>query len=589
MTRKVELMNGGWRFNPGDVRDGESPDLDDSGWRLLDLPHDWSIEGQFRHLREETGKPAEDPDHNIGYLPGGTGWYRKSFYALNDFADKVVMVQFDGIYKNSSVWINGHHLGERPYGYSSFWYDLTPHLRAGKQNLLAVRVDNRGVGSRWYTGSGIYRKVQLYICDKIHIMPWGTCWTTPAITKERADVELKVAVSNRSGDRSPEIHVVSEVIYKEATVARADGRITLDAPETGVTQRFQIDNPKLWSPDTPELYQIKTMLYRNGHLIDECLTPMGIRSFRFDPDTGFYLNGENLKLKGVCLHHDNGCLGARVYKHAIRRKLAIMKEMGCNAVRTSHNPPSREFLDLCDEMGFMVMAELFDEWTVPKTPAGYTRHFNEWYEKDARDFIRRDRNHPSIIIWSCGNEVPEQKTKEGVEILRQLLDIFHEEDPSRPVTQGCDKMKEANETGFTDLLDIAGYNYYGDKVIGPDDDKYSFRCAYDIEHETYPERKIIGTENASAFNTRGIYRYPLVAAREEKKAEDFYCSAYDVTSEVPLIILKTRPYVSGMFAWTGFDYIGEPTPYTWPARSSQFGIVDLCGFPKDTYYLYKSQ
>ncbi len=589
MTRKIEPMNARWRFYLGDIPGGESPDLDDSKWRLLELPHDWSIEGQFKENREENNTSHENLSHHIGYLPGGIGWYRKSFHAMNDFANKIITIQFDGVYRNSDVWINGYHLGQRPYGYSSFYYELTPYILAGKNNLLAVRVNNTGVGSRWYTGSGIYRNVQLLITDKIHIKPWGTCWTTPEIHPERVDVDFKVTIENRTGEKALTIDVVSEIIHQGDMVAKVTTPVTLKSTETKIEQQFQIDSPKLWSPDTPELYQIKTSLYRNGHLIDEYATPLGLRSFRFDADTGFYLNGVNMKFKGVCLHHDNGCLGAKVYRHAIERQLKILKEMGCNAVRTSHNPPSQEFLDLCDEKGFLVVDELFDEWTVPKTPFGYTRYFQDWYERDARDFVRRDRNHPSVILWSCGNEVPEQKTKEGVEILRGLLKVFHEEDPSRQVTLGCDKMKEANETGFTDLLDIAGYNYYGDRVIGEGNKDYAFRCRFDEEHEKYPNRVLLGTENCSAFNTRGIYRYPLVNSREEKKADDFYCSAYDVTSEVPLIILKTRPYVCGMFTWEGFDYIGEPTPYVWPARSSQFGILDLCGFPKDTFYLYQSQ
>ncbi len=355
---------------------------------------------------------------------------------------------------------------------------------------------------------------------------------------------------------------------------------------------MEILDPRLWDLENPNLYLLQTTLVDGERLIDTYETPFGIRSAHFDPDKGFFLNAKPVKLKGVCMHHDNGCLGAKVFPRAIERKLEILGKMGCNAIRTSHNPPSQELLDACDRQGFLVMDEIFDEWKLPKTPEGYWKHFDAWYERDVTDFVRRDRNHPSVILWSCGNEVPEQHPPKGKEAealgtLDKLLAVFHREDPTRPVTQGCNQINSANQTGFADRLDVVGYNYRGDDGVTMSETD-AFRCYYDVEHEKYPDRKMLGSENCSAFNTRGVYTFPIPYVRWQKKCPDFHCTSYDITSEVPLIVLKTRPYVAGYFSWTGFDYIGEPTPYPWPARSSQFGIVDLCGFPKDTYFLHKA-
>ncbi len=589
MTRKnVELMKE-WAFHLGDVKGAENPDFDDEEWRLLDLPHDWSIEGQFLEFRDENWAQFQNLDYRIGYLPQGIGWYRKNFTISREYDDKIIKIQFDGVYRNSDVWINGHHLGHRPYGYISFYYDLTPYIKYGKNNVIVVKVNNTGVSSRWYAGSGIYRKVFLTICDSIHVDQWGTRWTTPRVSKENAIIKLDTTILNEQSSLVDNLDLITE-IYDDDTliVENVIQNISFQEKITQ-TQKMVLKNPKLWSPDHPHLYKIKTTLKKEDEILDEYFTPLGIRYFRFDPNEGFFLNDNNVKFKGVCLHHDNGCLGSKLYRSALRRKLKILQTMGCNAIRTSHNPPSQEMLDLCDEMGFLVMDEVFDEWTRNKTPEGYWKYFDEWYEQDVQDFVRRDRNHPSVIIWSCGNEVPEQKYPGGVEVLKKLLKVFKREDPTRPVTQGCNNMAEANEHGFAQLLDIAGYNYYGDRVTGPKWGEYAFRSMYDDEHERYPDRILIGSENCSAFLTRGVYHHPIAMNRWGKSKDDYYCSAYDITSEVPLMNLMTRPYVCGMFTWEGFDYIGEPTPYKWPARSSYFGIVDLCGFPKDTYYLYKSQ
>ncbi|MBD3352929.1 MAG: DUF4982 domain-containing protein [Candidatus Lokiarchaeota archaeon] len=600
MSRLVFDLNKSWFFHLGDCEGAERVDFEDEEWRELNLPHDWSIEGRFIQFRDENWYMFKNLDHRIGYLPQGIGWYRKHLEIPVNCEGKRFILQFDGVYRDSDVWINGQHLGHRPYGYSTFFYDVTSFIEPNKDNIIAVRVDNLGVSSRWYAGSGIYRKVTLIVTEMIHIAPFGTYWKTPEVSKEKALVDLELLVENsfltmnKDDNNKFEILILSEVFEKKdgALHKLPDVHHTLSVKLTQETnkiqQKLEILNPKLWSPDSPHLYEIKTMIYsRDGILIDEYITPLGLRSFNFNPDKGFFLNGENIKFKGVCLHHDNGCLGSKVFADAIERKLNILKEMGCNAIRTSHNPPSQEMLELCDKMGFMVMDEAFDEWTMQKTPYGYWRHFDKWYERDVRDFIRRDRNHPCVIIWSCGNEVSEQRVEKGTEILEKLLKVFHDEDPTRPVTQGCNQMEHANRTGFADMLDIVGYNYYGDRITGSSYD--GFRCMYDDEHEEYPKRIMIGSENCSAFNTRGIYHYPIVYARWSKVNDDMHCSSYDITSEIPLMILDSREYVCGMFTWEGFDYLGEPTPYPWPARSSHFGIVDLCGFPKNLYYLYQSQ
>ncbi|MHA1339788.1 MAG: glycoside hydrolase family 2 TIM barrel-domain containing protein [Promethearchaeota archaeon] len=608
-ARIVLNLEDEWLFHLGDIENGQDPKLNDEEWKEVEIPHDWSIEGKFKQIRDENWFFFQNLDHRIGYLPQGIGWYRKHIFIPKEYENKKIIILFDGIYRDSDVWINGAHLGHRMYGYISFYYDLTPHIKFGQENILAVRVDNKGVSSRWYSGSGIYRKVRLIIKDEINIAQWGIFAKTTEISNSNsAKINLRISINNQAedfkdGKLNKNILFASSFFpipfgktYREIenldlnsmeAVSKAETKFPLKYGENTIEQNLNIKDPMLWSPDAPNLYIIKTELILDNKVIDEEYTKFGIRTFKFDPNEGFFLNGKNYKFKGVCLHHDNGPLGSKIYVRAVERKLEIMKEMGCNTIRTSHNPPSEELLDLCDLMGFLVMDEAFDEWTIPKTPYGYTRVFEQDYEKDVTDFVRRDRNHPSVIIWSCGNEVPEQKYKDKLDVLKKLLDVFHREDPTRPVTQGCNMIKYANETGFADMLDIVGYNYYGDRVIGIGDN--IFKCMYDLEHEKYPNRVMIGSENCSALNTRGVYHFPLVYTREGKKHEDYHCSSYDVTSEIPLLILKTRPYVCGMFTWEGFDYIGEPSPYNWPARSSQFGLVDLCGFPKDNYYLYKSQ
>lgn len=595
--RESRLFHAEWSFHLGDAPGAEQPGFEDERWRVVELPHDWSIEGQFRQFRDEYFAGFQNLDHRVGYLPQGVGWYRKTFHAPRAWAGRSVYLQFDGVYRNAAIWINGEHLGRRPYGYSSFQYELTPHLRLGERNVVAVRVDNAGVSSRWYAGSGIYRPVRLLVTAPLHVAQWGTCVTTPEVSPARARVHVETTIIN-ADEPAPTpapnpgaCVLVSEIFRAGRRVAEGHVDVKLQGRQVGVIQDLEVPAPALWSPTEPALYDLRTTILVDDAPVDVYHTPFGIRTFHFDPAEGFFLNGRSTKFRGVCLHHDNGCLGAKVYPRAVERKLEILRGMGCNAIRTSHNPPSQEFLACCDRMGFMVMDEAFDEWTCPKTPHGYTRHFEAWHERDLVDFIHRDRNHPSVILWSCGNEVPEQAFSQGdrgVEILERLLAIFHREDPTRPVTQGCNRIDDANRTGFAARLDVVGYNYRGDDVVGGVSESEPFTCRYDQEHARYPDRVMIGSENCSAFNTRGVYTYPVPLARWQKERPDGTCTSYDITSEIPLIILATRPYVCGYFAWEGFDYLGEPTPYRWPARSSQFGIVDLCGFPKDSYFLHQS-
>ena len=588
MARIVIRLHKQWNFHVGDVPDGQRIDLDDDLWQVVNLPHDWSIEGPFREFRDEYFGQMRNLDSRVGYLPQGISWYRKTLGAHKAWEGKRVFIQFDGVYRDSDVYINEQHLGHRPYGYSTFAYDLTPYLKFSASNLLAVRVDNEGISTRWYTGSGIYRKVQLIITDAVHVALWGTYVTTPIVTPEQATVNVRTRVINEGEDGEVNVELITEILDGEVVVATEVSQALIGVDEYEFTQDLGVPAPKLWETQTPALYHLRSTVKVDGQIVDDYDTIFGIRTFRFDPEEGFFLNGEHVKIKGVCMHHDNGCIGSREFARAADRKVEILKGMGCNAIRTSHNPPSEELLDACDRLGMVVMDEAFDEWTLEKSPKGYWNHFDQWYDRDVTDFVRRDRNHPCVILWSCGNEVPEQtRGQEGVAVLQKLLDVFHREDPTRPVTQGCNNIIYANESGFADLLDVVGYNYYGDRVTSGWSESKGFTCFYDEDHKKYPNRVMIGSENCSAINTRGVYTYPIPTGGL-KKTSDFQCTSYDITSEIPLIILKTRPYVCGYFSWSGFDYIGEPTPYPWPAVSSYYGIIDLCGFPKDTYFLHKS-
>ena len=588
-TRITEDFGKDWKFHLGDVSNGQDPSADDSGWRMLRLPHDWSIEGEF-----SPGNPA---GHNGGALPGGIGWYRKSFDMPASDTGKLVFIEFDGVYRNSEVWINGHYLGKRPYGYSSFRYELTPHLRYGpERNILAVKVDNsRQPNSRWYSGSGIYRNVWLVRTEKLHVDYRGTAITTSDVSTESATVSVSTRVRNRFPQGRP-LRVVT-ALENEAgeTVARAEANCEVRGDSVcDIAQNFIVGNPDLWSIEHPRLMRAITRVEHEGQVFDEQTTTFGIRAFRFDSDSGFVLNGRRVKIKGVCNHHDLGCLGAAVNRRALERQLEILKAMGVNGIRTSHNPPAPELLDLCDRMGFIVMDEAFDMWKKPKTEFDYALDWNAWHVRDLEDMVYRDRNHPSVFIWSIGNEVLEQwdpKDSSGAVIARELAGIIRGIDPTRPITAGCNNQETVNPVIRSGALDLIGYNYAHEKFEG--------------FPERFPGKLFIGSETTSALATRGEYDMPADSVRrwptywDRPFADgnpDLTCSSYDncsapwgSTHEETWKVVKKHAFLSGMFIWTGFDYLGEPTPYPWPARSSYFGIVDLAGFPKDAYYMYQSE
>jgi beta-galactosidase len=579
-------FNDDWRFHLGNVSNGQDAGLNDAQWRQLDLPHDWSIEGEFSE-RHPAGTGG-------GALPGGIGWYRKTFTLQATAQGKLVFVEFDGVYRNSEVWINGHYLGKRPYGYSSFAYELTPHLSYGsKTNVLAVKVDNsQQPNSRWYSGSGIYRNVWLTTLDPVHIEHWGTYVTTPVVNEREAKVEVKTKIKNSSQGG----------VNLTTTILDATGRDVARVKDIGVaakgsykevTQTLTVAAPGLWSDERPYLYKVVSTLEHGGKVVDVYETPLGIRTFRFDVDKGFFLNGKPVKIRGVCNHHDLGSLGAAVNTRAIERQLEMLKAMGVNGIRTSHNPPAPELLDLTDRMGFIVMDEAFDVWKKEKTKFDYHLDWDEWHKRDLEDMVLRDRNHPSVIIWSIGNEVVEQwnNNPDAGRISKQLTAIVRNLDKTRPITAACNSVSEQNSLLTDGDLDLIGTNYDHKKI--PQLQKM------------FPGRPIIGTETTSALATRGSYDMPSDQIRRWPRKwdeilkdgnPDFTCSAYDnvsapwgSTHEETWKIVKKHDFFSGMFIWTGWDYIGEPTPYPWPSVTSYFGIIDLAGFPKDTYYMYQSE
>ncbi len=585
--RKIENFGKDWKFNLGDVSDGQEPNLNDSQWRSLDLPHDWSIEGKISE-----DNPATPGG---GALPGGIGWYRKSFTLPISEKNKFVFIDFDGVYRNSEVWINGHYLGKRPYGYSSFRYNLTSFLKYGKNNVLAVKVDNsQQPNSRWYSGSGIYRNVWLVTTENIYIDHWGTYLTTPEVTEQSAAVLLQVKVQNTTA-QDQTITLQTEIVDaqgKEIAEIKTSKKDMANS-DIEVEQKLTVSNPILWSLENPYLYKAVTTITCNGKKYDNYETQFGIRKFVFDVEKGFLLNGKHVKINGVCDHHDLGCLGTAINRRALERQLEILKGMGVNGIRTSHNPPAPELLELCDHMGFIVMDEAFDMWKKGKTAFDYSLNWDEWHRRDIQDMVLRDRNHPSIFIWSIGNEVIEQWDKKdisGTVIAKELASIIKSLDPTRPITSACNDQDTLNPVIKSNALDLIGYNYA--------------QNSFPNFPKVYPGKKFIGTETVSSLNTRGCYDMPSDSIRRWPSRDtsikfgnfDWTCSAYDncsapwgSTHEETWKVIKKYDFLSGQFIWTGFDYLGEPTPYWWPARSSYFGIVDLAGFPKDVYYMYQSE
>lgn len=612
-ARERLSFNADWTFHLGEVPGASTAGFDDSRWRHLDLPHDWAIEGEF----------SEDNPSGTGggALPGGVGWYRKTFIADTKDANKKVFIDFDGVYMNSEVFINGVSLGKRPYGYISFRYDLTPYLVWGKENVLAVRVDNEEQpNSRWYSGCGIYRNVWLTKVNHVYVDLWGTYVTTPEVSEEKAIVAVCTNIKNE-GLEDAEVEVTSILLDQMGRNIGTSASIhKVGKDSVGVFyQSITVDRPVLWSVEHPYLYKVRTEVRVKGSLVDDYTTQTGIRSFYFDAGKGFFLNGKQTKINGVCMHHDLGCLGAAVNIRAMERQLQILKEMGCNGIRCAHNPPAPEFLQLCDEMGFIVMDETFDMWRKKKTKHDYARYFNEWHERDLTDLILRDRNHPSIFIWSIGNEVLEQWSDVNADTLsleqaNMILNFGHDTAllagdgevnvnsllckklvdrvkalDTRPVTAGCNEPKPNNHLFRSGALDIIGFNYHDDWFSGVP--------------ENFPGKPFIVTESVSALMTRGYYRMPgdscyIWPVRWDIPFYDasFACSSYDNchvpwgnTHEGTMCHVKNNDFISGQYVWTGFDYLGEPTPFGWPARSSFFGIIDLAGFPKDIYYMYQSE
>jgi len=595
------LFNDGWLFTLGDSAAMSQTQFDDSQWRRLCLPHDWAIEGDFY-----VGNPS---GASGGALPGGVGWYRKHFSANGLKSGDHVFFDFDGVYMNSTVYINGHRLGTRPYGYSSFRYDLTPYLNRAGDNVVAVRVDNSDQpNSRWYSGCGIFRNVWLTTTSPLHVAHWGTHVVTTPDGRVSVDVSL-------TDEASTGVHpMIRNTVYDP------QGRVVASSVSGRPSQQLRVKKPLLWSPSSPYVYTVRTEIIINDETVDEVLTTTGFRSFRFDAKTGFWLNGKNMKLNGVCMHHDLGCLGAALNTDALHRQLRMLKEMGVNAIRCSHNPPSPELLNMCDTMGFFVMDESFDMWRQKKTKNDYARFFDEWAERDLTDLVMRDRNHPSILIWSIGNEVLEQWNQVNTDNLsledaNLILNAGHDKsslstdtvrninqliairlprlirnlDNTRPITAGCNEPSPDNNLFKSGALDIIGFNYHRQWIK-------------DVP-KNFPGKPFIMTESVSALQTRGYYRMPSDSIFVMPKRWDLpytnptmMCSAYDnshaswsSTHEATWDIVKHTPYVGGQFIWTGFDYIGEPTPYGFPARSSYFGIIDLAGFPKDIYYMYQSE
>ena len=588
----------GWKFMLADKPEMAKADFDDSGWRKLDVPHDWAIEGDFY-----VGNPS---GAGGGALPGGIGWYRKHFVIESGeltVLNSRIFIEFDGVYMNSTVYVNGQKVGYRPYGYSSFEYEITPYLKEGN-NVVAVKVDNSDQpNSRWYSGCGIYRHVWLTKTASVHVAHWGV-YANSSVTKGKGRVDIDVTLDGKGSVENMLIDPRGKVVGKSK----------------GQKSAITIAKPMLWSCEQPNIYKVRTIVKEGGKVVDTYETTTGFRSFKFDAKTGFWLNGKNMKINGVCEHHDLGCLGAALNEDALHRKLTKLKAMGVNSIRTSHNPPAPELLNMCDTMGLIVMDESFDMWRRKKTQNDYARFFDEWHERDLSDLILRDRNHPSILMWSIGNEVLEQWSSAEADTLtleqanlilnaghdastlakdgelsvqslltQHLAEIVKRYDTSRPITAGCNEPDPGNHLFKSGALDIIGFNYHHQWVK-------------DVP-KNFPGKPFIFSESVSALQTRGNYMMPSDSVFKAPKEwwlpytdPSYMCSSYDnmhaswsSTHEETWDVVKHNDFVGGQYIWTGFDYIGEPTPYGFPARSSYFGIIDLAGFPKDTYYMYQSE
>ncbi len=579
-----QSFNEGWLFSKGDQA-ASTREFNDANWRKVTLPHDWAIEGPF----------SNKYNARTGGLPvHGEGWYRKHFALDAANKDKRVSIEFDGAYNNSKVWVNGQYVGERPFGYIGFEFDITPYVVFGGDNVIAVQLTPEDLGARWYTGAGIYRKVTLKLNNDIHIPQWGTFVLADKVEDGKAPIEINTKLTNASAKEAT-VTIETTIADPKGTVVKVVNQEVKVAPNT--TTKFKgegvIENPVLWDIYQGNLYAATTKILKKGNVVDEYKTSFGIRTIKFTKNDGFFLNGKRVQLKGVCMHHDLGVIGAAVNYRATERQMQIMKQMGANSLRTSHNPPSREMLEICDKLGIVVIDEAFDEWQIGKVENGYHKAFDKWHESDLRDMIKRDRNHPSIIMWSIGNEILEQRKKEGWKVTKMLNDIAHDEDNSRPTTAGFNDYGGAIKNKHIFNVDIVGFNYKP--------------ALYKKFKEQYPDLIVYGSETSSMTSSRGEYDPSLQRLHQK---ETNHVSSYDVTvgpvwaypPDVEFKFLKETTSVLGEYIWTGFDYLGEPTPYggrdnstngywnaDWPSHASYFAPVDLCGFPKDRFYLYQSE
>lgn len=590
-AREEFVLEKNWKFSKGDYPDAVQNNFDDKSWQSVTVPHDWAIYGPFdrKHDLQEVAvtqngeTKATIKTGRTGGLPYvGIGWYRNTF-TVNHFkkGEKRVSLLFDGAMSESKVYVNGKEACFWPLGYNSFHCDVTDFLNTdGKDNILAVRLENKPQSSRWYPGAGLYRNVHIIVTDEVHVPVWGTHITTPFVSEEYASVKLRTEIENSDNN---EIRIVTEILDADnKVVATKDNTLKINHGKP-FEQNFIVNNPNLWSPETPYLYKAVSNVYIKDKKVDQYTTRFGIRDIKLIADKGFFLNGKKRKFQGVCNHHDLGPLGAAINVAALRRQLTMLKDMGCDAIRTAHNMPAPELVELCDEMGFMMMIEPFDEWDIAKCKNGYHRFFNEWAEKDMVNMIRNYRNNASVVMWSIGNEVPTQCSPEGYKVASFLQDICHREDPSRPVTCGMDQVTCVLNNGFAAMLDVPGFNYRVHR--------------YEEAYNKLPQNLVLGAETSSTVSSRGIYKFPV-----EKKAnaiyDDHQSSSYDFEycdwSNLPdddFALADDHDWTMGQFVWTGFDYLGEPSPYdtdAWPNHSSMFGIIDLASIPKDRYYLYRS-
>ena len=582
----------------GNLGDGIAyvqPNFDDNSWRQINLPHDWAIEGPFTH----------SGGGGMGRLPtAGVGWYRKKLDIPADDAGKSIFLDVDGAMSYSTVWLNGQLVGGWPYGYASWRVDLTPYVNPGGTNELAIRLDNPPNSSRWYPGGGIYRNVWLVKSAPVHVGHWGTYVTTPEVSPASATVNLKVTVDNDSKD-SANVSMATEIFALDANDQKAGAAVASIAPvnlpvaphaSAAIEGQGTVANPKLWGPppqQQPNRYVAVTTVSQEDKVVDTYETPFGIRTLKFDPNAGFFINGEHILLNGVCDHHDLGALGAALNYRALQRQLEMLQDMGCNALRTSHNPPAPELLELADQIGFLVMDEAFDVWVRQKTPLDFHLIFPDWGKQDLRAQIHRDRNCPSVILWSVGNEVGEQFTgTNGVVVAKELCDIVHDEDPTRPTTSALNWSHPADP--LPAVLDVIGLNYQGAGIRNAP-------TKYPAFHEKFPDKLIFGSETASALSSRGDYVFPVASGfgapvsgnsgedtlRHQVSAYELYYAAFGASADKVFASQETHPYVGGEFVWTGWDYLGEPTPFD-SSRSSYSGIIDLAGFKKDRFYLYQA-